>query len=176
MSNTSNTIIKIIAAGALMFGMYKLYKALEKENKAEHDKIEEHRKEVIEEIKGELDQAEQWSKSVKDITLNNENLNASDRAYAYELFNEKFLYILKAKTIKEIDDGREDLEEYVDIFMTTKDPETIHALLQIGIDRKNKIEQEKAAKEAREADLEKYKALGNVIEKIGSKVVCDLVQ
>ena len=80
------------------------------------------------------------------------------------------------KQEQEYPDHREDLEEYVDIFMTTKDPETIHALLQIGIDRKNKIEQEKATKEAREADLEKYKALGNVIEKIGSKVVCDLVQ
>lgn len=176
MSNVGNTIIKLVAAGAVMFGMYKLYKVLEKENKAEKDKVEAHRKEVIEEIKGELDQAEQWNKSVKDITLNNENLNASDRAYAYELFNEKFIYILKAKTIKEIDDGRNDLEEYVDIFMTTKDPETIHTLLQIDIDRKNKIEQDNATKEARAADLEKYRALGDVIEKIGTKVVCDLVQ
>lgn len=171
-----NTLIKIIVAGAAIFGAYKFIRALDKADRERKENLENHRKTVIEEIEGELHQADEFHQSITDITLNNEKLSAADRAYAYELFKEKYISVVVGKTIKEIDDARKDLEEYIDIFINTKDPETIHTFLQINIERRTKADNDKAAKEAREADIEKYRAIGEVIEKIGTKVVCDLVQ
>lgn len=163
---------KIILAGAAMFGVYKLYKEIEKYDK----KVTEHRETVLNEVDGELHEAEEWNKDIKDITLNNASLKPSDRAYSYDILKTKYDAILNGKTIKEIDSARKDFEEFLDILITVKDAETIESLLSIYAEQKNKEEKAKQEKEAREAELTKYRTIGNVIEKIGSKVVCELVQ
>lgn len=170
------TLIKLVVAGATIFGMYKLYEAVEKDRKEREEKLKEYRKRALEEIEGELNQVEQWYDNVKNLTLNNEKLKPSDRAYAYELYKEKYDAILKANSEVAIDAARKDLEEFLRLITETKDPETIETMFKIYSDRKAMEEKLRAEKAAIDADLEKNKAIVNAIEKIGTKVVCGLVQ
>lgn len=171
-----NVILKLIVAGIAMYGSYKLYKAVEKAEKEKAEKLKNHREAVMEEIDASLHQAEEWNKELKDVTLNNENLKPADRAYAYNLCKERYDAIMNAKTITAIDEARKDFEELLDILINVKEPETLEAYLKMDADKKLHEEKLREEQAARDTEMAKYKALGNVIEKIGTKVVCDLVQ
>ena len=173
---SKKVIVKLIVAGAALVGAYKLYKAVDKYEKEQKEALENHRKQVLEEIDAEINKAEEWNKEIKDLTLNNENLKPSDRAYAYDLLKERYDAILSAKTVEDIDKARKRFEEFFDILMTVKDPETFESLFNIEAEKKAYKEKLRLEKAARDAELEKYKQIGNVIEKIGTKVVCNLVQ
>lgn len=173
---TKNVIVKIILAGVAMFGTYKLLKAVDEKQKEEAEKVNKHRAAVLDEIDGELHEAEGWNGEVKELTLNNTNLKPADRAYAYQLYMERYNAILNAKTISAIDEARKSFEELIDILMSVKDPETIETIFKIDQENKQKQEQLRKEKAIRDNELEKYRAIGDVIEKIGTKVVCGLVQ
>ena len=169
---SKNIVIKLVFAGAAIFGVYKLYKAAEEYS----NKINKHREVVLEEVEAELHEGEEMNKDIKDLTLNNTNLKPADRAFSYEIYKEKYNAIINAKSIKEIDAARKDFEDFYDILINVKDSDTIESLFKIYYDKKVKDERVQQEREAREAELDKYKTIGNVIEKIGSKMVCELVQ
>ena len=169
---SKNVIVKLLVAGAAMFGAYKLYQAVDKYEKEEAEKIQKHRETVLEEINAELHQAEEWKGDIKDLTLNNKNLKPSDRAYAYTLYKERFDAVNDAKTIKAIDEARKSLEELIDILMNVSDSDTLETIFKIDQEKKQRQEQLRKEKVLRDTELEKYRASSDVIEKIGTKVVC----
>lgn len=171
-----NTLIKIVVIGATLFGAYKLYKAIDEQEKKKAEELKKHREQVLEEIEGELHQAEEWNKEIKDLTLNNENLKPSDRAYAYDISKSRYDAIVKAKSIEAIDEAREDFEELIDILMNVKDPDTLETYFKIDADKKADAERLRQEKAARDLEMEKYNKISDVIERIGTKVVCDLVR
>ncbi len=171
-----NTFVKIILAGVAMFGAYKLFKYVDEKEQKRAEELKAHKKEVLEEINGSLHQAEEWNKDLKDLTLNNENLKPSDRAYAYELIKEKYEAIVNAKSISAVDEARKEFEEFHSILSEVKDSETIETILKIDAEKKAQAEKLRAEKAAMDMELQKYKQIGDVIERIGSKIVCDLVQ
>ena len=171
-----NVIVKLLVAGAAMFGAYKLLKAVDEKQKEEAEKVRKHRETVLEEIDAELHEAEEWKGDTKDLTLNNVNLKPADRAYAYQLYKERFDAINNAKTIAAIDEARKEFEELIDILMNVTEAETIETIFKIDQDKKQRQEQLRKEKALRETELEKYRAISDVIEKIGTRVVCGLVQ
>lgn len=174
MSKTS-TLIKIVVAGLTIFGTYKLYKyvaKMEEERKAE---LEKHREEALKEVEGEIDQMEQWYDNMKNLTLNNEKLSPSDRAYAYKLYKDKFDKLMNAGSVAAIDEARKDLEEFMRILTETKDPETVGTLFKIYAEEEAKKEKLRAEKALLDADLEKNRAVVDMIEKLGTKVICNVV-
>ena len=173
---SKNVVLKIVIAGAALFGAYKLYKAVEKYDAEQKEALEKHRKDVLEEIDGEINKAAEWNKEIKDITLNNENIKPSDRAYAYDMLKGRYESILSAKTIEDIDKARKRFEELYDILMTVKDPETFESLFNIEAEKRAYNEKLRLEKAERDAELEKYKQISGVIEKLGTKVICNLVQ
>ena len=173
---SKNVVLKIIVAGAALFGAYKLYKAVEKYDSEQKEALEKHRKEVLEEIDGEVNKAAEWNKEIKDVTLNNENIKPSDRAYAYDMLKGRYESILSAKTIEDIDKARKRFEELYDILMTVKDPDTFESLFNIEAEKRAYNEKLRLEKAERDAELEKYKQISGVIEKLGTKVICNLVQ
>ena len=84
--------------------------------------------------------------------------------------------ILSAKTIEDIDKARKRFEELYDILMTVKDPETFESLFNIEAEKRAYNEKLRLEKAERDAELEKYKQISGVIEKLGTKVICNLVQ
>lgn len=173
---SKNVVLKIVIAGAALFGAYKLYKAVEKYDSEQKEALEKHRKEVLEEIDGEINKAAEWNKEIKDVTLNNENIKPSDRAYAYDMLKGRYESILSAKTIEDIDKARKRFEELYDILMTVKDPDTFESLFNIEAEKRAYNEKLRLEKAERDAELEKYKQISGVIEKLGTKVICNLVQ
>ena len=173
---SKNVVLKIVIAGAALFGAYKLYKAVEKYDAEQKEALEKHRKDVLEEIDGEINKAAEWNKEIKDITLNNENIKPSDRAYAYDMLKGRYESILSAKTIEDIDKARKRFEELYDILMTVKDPDTFESLFNIEAEKRAYNEKLRLEKAERDAELEKYKQISGVIEKLGTKVICNLVQ
>ena len=173
---SKNILVKVVLAGAALYGAYRLYKAVDKYETERKEKLKKHRETVLEEIDGELHQAEEWNKAIKDITLNNTNLKPSDRAYAYTILKEKYKAILDADSIEEIDTARREFENFYDILTTVTDPDTFETLFNIEAEKRSREEKLRQEAAEREAEIEKYKQISNVIEKIGTKVVCNLVQ
>ena len=171
-----STFMKIVIAGAGLFGVYKLYKYVDEKEKQKAAELKAHKDAVLEEVNAELHQAEEWNRELKDITLNNENLKPSDRAYSYDLIKEKYAAIVNAKSIQDVDEARRDFEELHSILSEVKDPDTIETILKIDADKKAQAEKLRAEKAAMDMELQKYRQIGDVIERIGSKVVCSLVQ
>lgn len=172
----SNVVLKIIVAGAAMYGSYKLFKWAEKYESDRVEKLEKHRKEVLEELAAEFHEMEEWNSGLKEVTLNNTLLKPSDRAYAYDLIKEKYEAVMEAKSIEAIDSARKELEELLDILMTVKNEETVETFLKICADKRAQAEKLRQEKAAHEIEIEKYKAISGVIERIGTKVVCSLTQ
>ena len=169
-------ILKILVAGAAMIGAYKLYKHIDEENKKKEEELNKHREEVLNELEGTLHQAEEWNKDIKDITLNNEHIKPSDRAFAYTLLKDKFDAIVDAKTISAIDEARKDFEELHSILAFVNEPETIEGYLKIEMDKQLRAEKMRQERVAKEIELEKYKRIGDIIERIGTKAICNLAQ
>ena len=176
MKKGANTLIKIIAAGLALFGTYKIYKYLDTLEKEKQEKIEEHREEAINRVEGLLVRMDEWHTCINDVTLNNEKLKPADRAYAYTLYKEKYAAIKKAKTINAIDAALNDFEEFAKILTDTKDPETVETYLKILRDRQLHEEEVKEKKAFLDMELEKNRALVDMIEKVGTKAICNLVQ
>lgn len=171
-----NAIIKIIAVGLTLFGAYKLYKYGEKVEKEKKEELEKHRKEVLEELDGEISQAEEWHDSMKNLTVNNENLTPSDRAYAYKLYKDKVDKLMKANSIEAIDEARKDIEEFIRILTEIKDPETVGTIFEIYRNEETLKEKLRSEKAVLDADLEKNKAVVNMIEKLGTRIIYNLAQ
>ena len=169
-------IAKIVIAGVAVYGMYKIYKETEKAEKEKAEKLKKYRDNVLEELEGTLNKMEDWYDTVEKLTLNNEKLKPADRAYAFELYKEKYQAILDAKSEKEIDKARKEFEEFLRIITETKESETVEAMLKIYSDKKALEEKIRSEQAALNVELEKNKALVNAIEKIGTKVVCGLME
>ena len=176
MKKGANTIVKLVAAGLMIFGTYKLYKYLYVLEKEKQEKIEEHRKEAIDRVEDIMVKANDEFKCLDDATLNCENLKPADRAYAYILYKQKFEALKKAKTISAIDAALRDMEEFTRILTTTKDPETVETYLKILRERQLHEQEVREKKAFLNMELEKNQALIDMIEKVGTKAICNLVQ